>query len=136
MSTNSVTNFRLNSSMLVGGQFLSKLGTFIDNNSNVNSFTYVDNSVMYMNAGTRCQQPLPNELNISLSNMKNYDPSTTSTDSKVAYVMLEIASWKPNIVNVNGLSKHVVSHTDLHDTLHYYSTKKIETPITSTITYG
>lgn len=91
----------------------------------IESFTYVDSSKMYMYKNTSCQITLPNELHIPLSNMSDYN--TSSNKEKATYVLTEIASWSPMIVTINGIKKHVVSHAEYEKTLGYFTNNSAST---------
>ena len=89
---------------------LEKIKELLKRYPDIKSFTYVDSNKMYMYKNTKCQMLLPNELHIPLSNMPDY--TTADIDAKAIYVHAELASWKPMIVTINNVKKHVVSHTE------------------------
>jgi len=99
----------------------------LNTHADIESFTYVDSSKMYMYENTSCQITLPNELHIPLSNMPDYNTSSTSNKEKATHVLTEIASWSPMIVTINGVKKHVVSHAEYGQTLGYFTDNEAST---------
>ena len=114
------TNIKITTAQLFdNNDALEKITELLNRYPDIESFTYVDSSKMYMYKNTSCQITLPNELHIPLSNMSDYN--TSINKEKATYVLTEIASWSPMIVTTNGIKKHVVSHAEYEKTLGYFT---------------
>ena len=119
-------NFRITTSLMKEDNFFTNLSSYIENHPTTTSFTYVDQNILYMNAGTPCQQPLSNELdNISLNNMPNFN--TASTEQKATYILTEIGSWKPRIIVIEGNHIHAKTHKDFVKAVALFTAKPTPT---------
>jgi len=118
-----ITNYTITTPMVFGGKVLANLEQVLNRNPQLNTITYQDAHIFYMNKGTPCQVALPSKLTISLADMPNYSTSTTN-EQKAKYVLTEMVSWAPGVMTIKGTKKHFLTHDEYKNALHFFTDGK------------